>query len=141
MNNTNNYVIEYLNENEFRKKERAVKKYNMLAYKKLIFEFYPSMREGEFLGVIVSQNDKDDITKYELKLPTDTMFNKVHGDIVLHYSVYHQQKIIMLDNLTPDDILTEGHQKELTTYKGVMVSKIHAAKDIFKINLLNMIEK
>ena len=54
MNNTNNYVIEYLNENEFRKKERAVKKYNMLAYKKLIFEFYPSMREGEFLGVIVS---------------------------------------------------------------------------------------
>jgi hypothetical protein len=47
----------------------------------------------------------------------------------------------MLDNLTPDDILTEGHQKELTTYKGVMVSKTHADKDIFKINLLNMIEK
>ena len=140
MNNTNNYVIEYLNENEFRKKERAVKKYNMLAYKKLIFEFYPSMREGEFLGVIVSQNDKDDITKYELKLPTDTMFNKVHGDIVLHYSVYHQQKIIMLDNLTPDDILTEGHQKELSTYKGVMVSKSHAERDMFKINLLNMLD-
>ena len=80
-----NYVIEYLNENEFRKKERAIKKYNMLAYKK--------------------------------------------------------QRIIMLDNLTPDDILTEGHQKELTTYKGVMVSKTHADKDIFKINLLNMIEK
>ena len=33
----NSYVIEFLNENEFRKKERAVKKYNMLAYKKLIF--------------------------------------------------------------------------------------------------------
>ena len=141
MNNTNNYVIEYLNENEFRKKERAVKKYNMLAYKKLIFEFYPSMREGEFLGVIVSQNDKDDITKYELKLPTDTMFNKVHGDIILHYSVYHQQKIIMLDNLTPDDILTEGHQKELTTYKGVMLSKSHADRDMFKINLLNSMNK
>ena len=139
MNNA--YVIEYLNENEFRKKERAVKKYNMLAYKKLIFDFYPSMREGDFQGVIVAHNDKDNITKYELKLPTDTMFNKVHGDIVLHYSVYHNQKIIMLDNLTPDDILTEGHQKELTTYKGVMVSKTHAEKDIFKINLLNMIEK
>ena len=69
------------------------------------------------------------------------MFNKVHGDIILHYSVYQNQKIIMLDNLTPDDILTEGHQKELTTYKGVMVSKTHAEKDIFKINLLNMIQK
>ena len=28
----NSLVIEYLNENEFRKKERAVKKNNMLAY-------------------------------------------------------------------------------------------------------------
>ena len=38
----NSFVIEYLNENEFRKKERSVKKYNMLAYKKLAFDFYPS---------------------------------------------------------------------------------------------------
>ena len=36
----NSYVIEYLNENEFRKKERAIKKYNMLAYKKLLFDFF-----------------------------------------------------------------------------------------------------
>ena len=137
-----NYLIEYLNENEFRKKERAIKKYNMLAYKKLIFDFYPSLREGNFLGVIVSNNDKDNSTKYELKLPTDIMFNKVHGDIILHYTAYHKQNIIMLDDITtPDDILTEGHQKELTTYKGVMVSKSHAEKDIFKINLLNMLDK
>lgn len=136
-----NYVIEYLNENEFRKKERAIKKYNMLAYKKLIFEFYPSLRDGKFLGVLVSSNEKDNISKYELKLPTDAMFNKVHGDIILHYSVYKNQRIIMLDNLTPDDILTEGHQKELTTYKGVMVSKSHKELDMFKINLLNSMNK
>lgn len=133
--------MEYLNENEFRKKERAVKKYNMLAYKKLIFEYYPSLREGEFKGVIVSKNTKEKIDKYELKLPTDVMFSKVHGDIVLHYSVYKNQKIVMLDTITPEEILNEGHQKELTTYKGVMVSKSHADKDMFKINLLNMMEK
>ena len=69
------------------------------------------------------------------------MFSKVHGDIKLYYHVYHKEKIVMLDTLTPEDILNEGHQKELTTYKGVMVSKTHADKDIFKINLLNMIEK
>lgn len=138
----NSYLIEYLNENEYRKKERSIKKYNMLAYKKLIFEFYPNMRDGNFIGVMISHNDKDDISQYELKLPTDQMFNKVHGDIVLHYTAYHKQKIIMLDDITtPDDILTEGHQKELTTYKGVMVSKTHAEKDIFKINLLNMLDK
>lgn len=136
-----NYVMEYLNENEFRKKERAVKKYNMLAYKKLIFEYYPSLREGEFKGVIVSKNTKEKIDKYELKLPTDVMFSKVHGDIVLHYSVYKNQKIVMLDTITPEEILNEGHQKELTTYKGVMVSKSYADKDMFKINLLNMMEK
>ena len=134
------YIFDYVNENEFRKLERSIKKYNMLAYKKLIFEFYPSLRDGKFLGVLVSSNEKDNTSKYELKLPTDAMFNKVHGDIILHYSVYKNQRIIMLDNLTPDDILTEGHQKELTTYKGVMVSMTHADKDIFKINLLNMIE-
>ena len=137
----NNYVIEYLNENEFRKKERAIKKYNMLAYKKLLFDFYPALREGKFPGVMVSHSDKENTSKYELKLPTDVMFSKVHGDIILHYTAYHKQRIIMLDNLTPDEILTEGHQKELTTYKGVMVSKTHAQKDIFKINLLNMLEK
>ncbi len=137
----NAYVIEYLNENEFRKKERSVKKYNMLAYKKLVFDFYPSFREGNFKGVLVSKNSKDAIVKYEVKLPTDPMFSKVHGDIVLHYTVYENQKIVMLDTLTPEDILNEGHQKELTTYKGVMVSKSHAEKDMFKINLLNMIQK
>ncbi len=138
----NNYLMEFLNENEFRKKERAIKKYNMLAYKKLIFEFYPSLREGNFLGVMTSQNHKEETSSYELKLPTDAMFNKVHGDIILHYTVYKNQRIVMLNDVTtPDDILTEGHQKELTTYKGVMVSKSHADKDIFKINLLNMLGK
>jgi hypothetical protein len=137
----NSYIIEYLNENEFRKKERAVKKYNMLAYKKLIFEYYPEFREGTFNGVAISKNTKDGIVKYELKLPTDSMFSKVYEDLVLHYTVYENQKIVMLNTITPEDILMEGHQKELTTYKGVPVSKSHAEKDMFKINLLNMLDK
>ena len=137
----NSFVIEYLNENEFRKKERAVKKYNMLAYKKLVFDFYPSFRDGDFKGVVVSKNTKDMITKYELKLPTDRMFAKVHGEMILHYTVYNKQKTVILDTITPEEILSEGHQKELTTYKGVMISKSHAEKDMFKINLLNMLEK
>ena len=137
----NSYVIEYLNENEFRKKERAVKKYNMLAYKKLIFEFYPNFRDGIFDGIVVSKNTGEGIIKYDLKLPTDPTFAKVYHDIVLHYTVYEKQKIVMLNNITPDDILMEGHQKELTTYKGVPISKSHAEKDMFKINLLNMLGK
>ena len=136
----NSYIIEYLNENEFRKKERAVKKYNMLAYKKLIFNFYPGFREGKFEGVAVSKNTSEGITKYELKLPTDSMFSKVYEDLILHYTVYENQKIVMLNTITPEDILTEGHQKELETYKGIPLSKSHADKDMFKINLLNMLD-
>ena len=136
-----NYIIDYINENEFRKKERAIKKYNMLAYKKLLFDYYPSLREGNFLGVMVSRNDEDKTEKYELTLPTDITFVKVHGNITLHYTVYLEQKTVVLETLTPEDILTEGHQKELTTYKGVMVSKSHKELDMFKINLLSSMNK
>lgn len=135
------FVFEYLNENEFKKLERSLKKYNMLAYKKLYFDFYPKLKEGVFLGEVVSQNQEKGTVSYELKLPTDMFFSKVHGDIKLHYIVYEEEKIVMLETLTPEDILTEGHQSELVTYKGVMVSKQHSEKDLFKINLLNMIEK
>jgi len=137
----NEYSIEYLNENDFRKKERAIKKYNMLAYKKLLFEYYPGLREGKFQGVLVSENKTEKIKKYELALPTDKMFSKVHGDIVLHYSVYEAKRVVVLDTITPEDILTEMHNKELTTYKGVMVSKSRKDLDIFKINLLNSLDR
>ena len=56
-------------------------------------------------------------------------------------ALYENQKLIMLDTITPEEILSEGHQKELTTYKGVMVSKSHAERDMFKINLLNSMNK
>ena len=135
------YVFEYVNENEFHKLERSLKKYNMLAYKKLYFDFYPKLKDGELLGELVSTNKEKQTKNYELKLPTDVLFSKVHGDIKLHYTVYENDKIIMLNTLTPEDILTEGHQSELVTYKGVMVSKEHSDKDIFKINLLNIINK
>ena len=135
------YIIDYINENEFKKKERAIKKYNMLAYKKLLFDYYPALREGNFQGVLVSTNNEDKTEKYELTLPTDKTFVKVHGNITLHYTVYLEQKTVILETLTPEDILTEGHQKELNTYKGVMVSKSHKELDMFKINLLNSMNK
>ena len=134
-----NYVFEYLNENDFRKKERSVKKYNMLAYKKMMFEYYPSLRKGNFLGLLLEKNKEYE--KYVLELPTDSMFAKVHGKLELHYTVYNEAKLIMLENITPEDILLEGHKAELSTYKGIMISKSHPEKDIFKINLLNMLNR
>ena len=135
------YLFDYVNENEFKKLERSIKKYNMLAYKQLYFQYYPSLKAGNFLGKIISENKENNTTTSELNLSTDAMFSKVHGDIKLYYLVYHNEKIVMLDKFEPLDILSEGHASELVTYKGVMVSKQHADKDMFKINLLKMIQK
>jgi len=60
------YIFEYINENEFKKRERAIKKFNILAYKKLLFDYYSSLREGKFEGVLVYSNDKEQVYKYEL---------------------------------------------------------------------------
>ncbi len=137
-----NYIFEYQNENEFRKIERSVRKYNMLAYKKLTFDYYPQIKNGEFVGKLVNEDKKNGIKSYDLILPTDDMFVKVHGEIVLHYSVYTDKNIVLLTNITCDDnILEEGHRTELKAYKGVMISKDNPEKDMFKINLLNMLQK
>ncbi len=135
------YIFEYTNENEFKKLERSIKKYNMLAYKKLYFEYYPSLKEGKLLGKMLSSDSTNNTVSYELILPTDNLFAKVHGIIKLYYTVYLNDKIIMLDKFEPLDILSEGHASELSTYKGVMLSKENPEKDMFKINLLNMINK
>ena len=135
------YIFEYLDENDFRKRERSVRKYNMLAYKKLTFEYYPEIRSGHFLGKKVASDTTANTESYELKLPTDELFAKVHGEIRVHYTVYLDKNIILLTNITPEGILDEGHRAELTTYKGVMISNSNPEKDIFKINLLNHLNK
>ena len=61
------FILDYINENEFKKLERALKKYNMLAYKKLNFEYYPELRKGNFIGELISTNKTDKTETYELK--------------------------------------------------------------------------
>lgn len=136
-----NYVFEYLNENEFKIKEKTVRKYNMLAYKKLVFDYYLKLKTGEFLGSIVKTDEDEKSVSYELKIPTDELFKKVHGEMKLHYTVYKEKNVVLLTNITPEEILDEAHRTELDTYKGVMISKSNPKKDMFKVNLLNMLQK
>lgn len=134
------FILDYINENEYKKLERALKKYNMLAFKKLNFEYYPSLRNGEFLGELMSLDKKNNTETYELKLPSDHLFTQVHGEVKLRYIVYKEQNIVMLETIMPTDILLEGHVAELTTYKGVMISKANADKDKFMINLFSAMD-
>ena len=134
------YVLDYINENEYRKLERALKKYNMIAYKKLNFTYYPTLRSGEAVGELVSQNKTKHTKTYELKLPSDKTFAQIYGEIKLHYTIYEKEEIVMLETITPEAILLEGHNSELTAYKGVMISKNNSAKDMFKVDLLSMLQ-
>ena len=68
------FILDYINENEYKKLERALKKYNMLAFKKLNFEYYPALRSGNFLGELVESNKDKNTETYELKLPSDLLF-------------------------------------------------------------------
>jgi hypothetical protein len=111
--------------------------------KDIVTEYWGTARninitDGTNKGTATSINGSQN---YELKLPTDELFAKVHGDIILHYTVYTEKGIILLTNITPEGILDEGHRAELSTYKGVMISKTNPEKDMFKINLLNRLGK
>lgn len=134
----NGFIITYSDEKKYRRLERSIKKYNMLAYKKLVFEYYPSIENGNYVGELVKEDNN--ILVYELVLPTDSMFSNVHGDFKLIYSVNIDEKNIIYETIEPESILLEGYKNELTTYKGVMISKNHPEKDKFRINLLNMLE-
>ena len=140
MMNKSDFILDYLDENEFKKLERSLKKYNMMAYKKLMFDFYPSLRKGEFLGELVSINKHEKTENYELQLPTDNLFIKVYGKVKLSYTVYKDQNVVMLTGLEPKGILMDGHKSELTAYKGIMISKANAQKEMFKIDLLCKLE-
>lgn len=135
-----NFILDYIDENEFNKLEKSIKKYNMRAYKMMYFEFYPSLKTGKLLGEKIETNSKEKYDTYELKLPSDSMFSRVHGETKLRYLHYTEENIIMLDTITPTEILMEGHMSELPTYKGVMISKKNSAKDKFKIDYITAMQ-
>ena len=96
--------------------------------------------DGNFLGEKVSENKENKTATYEIKLPSDKMFTQIHGEVKLIYTVHPKEQVVMLEEITPSKILLEGHMSELTTYKGIMISKANASKEMFKIDLLNMLQ-
>ena len=113
-------IISYYDENDFKKKERSLKKYFMKNYKYLIFDFYPSLKkEGKKEG------------KYEIELPVDELFEKVYGKMKLLFSVY--KDVAVLEDIKPSELLLEGFRRELPTYKGVPYS---SEKDLIKIKVM-----
>ncbi|MFV0275474.1 MAG: hypothetical protein ACK5HL_04480 [Bacilli bacterium] len=134
------YTIEYLNEIDFKKKEKALRKYNKLAFKEFTINFLPELRLGNLIGTLISTDSKMGKSNYEFELSSDKLFKKVHGNLKVTFSVFENKKIVVLNTIMPESILDEGHKLELETYKGVIISKINSQRDKFKINLASRSE-
>lgn len=132
------WTITYVDEKSFQIQERMIRRYHMLAYKKFLFEFVPLFQKGKFKGICVK---KGNIEEYQLILPSDEMFRKIHGPLTLYYQVNRETKEVRMIKFGPQEVFDKGGNRELTTYKGVLVSKENREKDMFRIDLLNRIQK
>ncbi len=127
------YNLEYLNEVEFKKRERNLKEYSNYTYEKLVFNVFPELMKGNFKGKIVSYDTKRKITKYELKLPidSDSTLSDMNENFTLHYMVYENKDLVILDTITP-----ETYQIGLNSYKGIAINKANTER-VYRVNLLN----
>ena len=116
----NRKILTYIDEVDFSKKEKALRKYMMGAYKYWIFEVVPKLQ----------RTNKID-GKYELTLPVTELFEKVYGKVKVLFSV--KNDAVLLENIEPSEMLLTMHKKELPTCYGV---PYRDERDKFKINLL-----
>lgn len=116
--------IMFANENDFKKKLRALKTYCMITYKYLMFELVDKDL-FEF---------KDGTYSYDL--PTSNEFKFIYGQIRLIYTI--KKNRIILDDLAPSTFFIDGYNTLLRTYRGIFYRD---DRDKFKIDLINEIKK
>ena len=120
-----NIRITYENENEFRKLERALKTYNMLAYKDYIFDLLQKLKQGKTIGDEIEEN------LFKVHLQSSEIVEFVYGESYFTYRIEDDNKAVLL-GMVPREFLIAGHKKELPVYKGV---PIVGPKDRFKVDL------
>lgn len=108
------------NESDMNKCLRALRKYNMRAYKQFIFE--------------VNELKHIEDNEYRIDLITDAKFQKIYGQVYM--TVLLQDDEIILKRLEPRGFLIAGHNIELESYKGV---PIISNKEKFKIDFLEKV--
>lgn len=126
-----NIRITYENENEFRKLERALKTYNMLAYKDYIFDLLQKLKQGKTIGDEIEEN------LFKVHLQSSEIVEFVYGESYFTYRIEDDNKAVLLD-MEPREFLIAGHQKELPAYKGVPIA---GPKDRFKVDLYLTLHK
>lgn len=115
--------VRFLDENLYIKKKKALARYCRKAYKDLIFNVFPKLKES---------GKKDGI--YEVNLRTEPLFEKAYGKITLKFTVSND--VVIIEDIEPNDILIECYMKNLPIYKGIPYS---SKKDLFKLKTMEEI--
>lgn len=98
--------IVILDETNYRKKVKGLKRYFLKSYKHLIFKILPELiRTGKKDG------------NYSIELPIDEYFKKCYGKLELYFSI--KNDVVIIEDIFPTDILIQCHMKELPVYHGV----------------------
>lgn len=112
--------VTILDNNLYKKKQRALAKYFRKAYKYLIFEAVPKLKEpGKIDGL------------YQVELPVDDLFVKVYGKLLLKFNV--KNDVAMIEDIVPNDILIACYEKDLPIYRGIPYD---TKKDLEKIKIM-----
>lgn len=112
--------ITYLDDVDYRKKERALRTYFWKSYDYLMEEIIP----------ILQKENKID-GRYEVDLQAPKLFEKVYGKVKLLFEV--KNDTVILETITPEDILMEMYMRQLPTHRGI---PYRDERDKFKIELL-----
>lgn len=114
-------IITFLDDNDYIKKLRGLKRYNMRAYKYIMFHLKDDI-------------DNQEEGKHIKNLYTDNKFKKVYGQVQIVYTI--KNNIAVIENILPDEFLLDGYMVDLKTYIGVPYRN---KQDLFKIQMLEKI--
>lgn len=109
---------------------KALRKYNMLAYKEIIFNVMPQLRSGKLLG---KTKDK---CHFKVELPADDLFVKVYGPVYLLY--YVEDNIVVMQSIEPFKTFEKFYRKLVSVRDGIPITE---DKDLFKIQLFKTMNK
>lgn len=113
-------LITYLDEVDYKKKEKALRTYFWKTYDYLMEEIIP----------ILQKENKID-GQYEVDLQAPKLFEKVYGKVKLLFRV--QNDIVILEDITPSKMFMEMYSRLLPTHRGIPYRN---ERDKFKIELL-----
>lgn len=112
--------ITFIDKNLYNHKLKALKKYFKKSYKELRF------------GIIVKLAYENKIDgKYQVEIPTQELFKRVYGPMILKFSV--KNDVAIIEDIEPGDILMACYKKELPIYNGLPYA---SKKDLDKIKIM-----